>query len=310
MTNSTHNVWNAVLLGEDWYLIDVHWASRKVSGVEAEEWQLIECSQQNTEQMSTPQDIYEFDEFYFLTNPEEFIYSHFPDQEVWQLLARPMTYDEFRKVILLKPKFFQFGLKVKSHPWCTLKSVDGAVNIELTTEREDLSFSSELYRSNKIDSGQQRLQKYLLLERNPEEKKICVEIRFPTAGKFKAEIFGKDSKSKLEWLCSYVLYCEKPEVNCMPLPTNLKSEWGPGVDMSNAGIVPLTHKRGKIFIDSVETQIKFKLKLEVDLIAHLMTVDEERLEKYVLLGVIDNIATVNVRIPQKGERNIFFIFFL
>lgn len=301
LSPSTRNMWNAVLLGQDWYLIDVHWASRKVSGVEAEEWQLIEFNRQQSKEMSTPQDIYEFDEFYFLTDPEEFIYSHFPDKEVWQLLARPMTHAEFQKVILLKPKFFQFNLKVKSHPWCTLKSVDGAVNIELTTEREDLSFSYELYRSTKVNSGQQRLQKYLFLERNPEEKKVCIEINFPTAGKFKAEIYAKDSRSKLEWLCSYVLYCEKPEPNCMPLPTNQRSEWGPGADMKMAGIIPLTHKRGKIFVDSVETQVNFQLKFPVELIAQLMTVNEENLDNYVLLGVMDDTATVYVRIPQKGQ---------
>lgn len=299
LTASTHNMWNAVLLGEDWYLIDVHWASRKVSGVEAEEWQPVDFNRQKNEEI--PHDVYEFDEFYFLTDPEEFIYSHFPDKEVWQLLARPLTLPEFQKVILLKPKFFQFDLKVKSHPWCTLKSVDGAVNIEINTNREDLSFSYELYRSTKVDCGQERLQKYLFLERNPEEKKVCVEIRFPTTGKFKAEIYGKDSKSKFEWLCSYVLYCEKPEANCMPLPTNLRSEWGPGVDIKKTGVIPLTHMRGKIFVDSVETEIKFKLDYNVDMIAQLMRVDEKNLDRYILLGMLDDIATVNVRIPQKGQ---------
>ena len=35
------------------------------------------------------------DEFYFLTDPHEFIYNHLPNQQGWQLLARPVTKPEF-----------------------------------------------------------------------------------------------------------------------------------------------------------------------------------------------------------------------
>ena len=38
---------------------------------------------------------YIVDEYYFLTDPEEFIYNHFPDEEHWQLLVRPVTKLEF-----------------------------------------------------------------------------------------------------------------------------------------------------------------------------------------------------------------------
>ena len=36
------------------------------------------------------------DEFYFFTDPDEFIYNHLPQDEGWQLLARPVTKDEFQ----------------------------------------------------------------------------------------------------------------------------------------------------------------------------------------------------------------------
>ncbi|XP_036358837.1 uncharacterized protein LOC115211941 [Octopus sinensis] len=305
LTPSTRNIWNAVLIKDTWYLIDVHWASRKISGVEAEEWQLVECQQANSSDIddSIVQNIYEFDEFYFLTDPEKFIYSHFPDEEIWQLLARPLTKNEFQKALYLKPHFFEFGLTVKSHVWCSLQSVDGLVNIELGVTRTDLSFSFELYRSNKIGNpdDKKELAKYMLLERDIENKKLCIEVRFPIIGKFKAEIFGRDSRSKLEWLCSYVLYCNSPLSDCSPLPPNPKAEWGPGMHLFNYGITPITHLRGKIDVYDGEVELKFALEKNVDLLHRLVSEDEEEIADHILCEIVNGVATVLVRLPKKGQ---------
>ena len=39
---------------------------------------------------------YEFDEDYFLADPEHFIHNHRPMLDEWQLLARPVTMKEFQ----------------------------------------------------------------------------------------------------------------------------------------------------------------------------------------------------------------------
>lgn len=53
-----------------------------------------------------------FDDFYFLTDPEEFIYTHFPDEERWQLLEAPISLEEFEKRVFKTSAFFTMGLRL------------------------------------------------------------------------------------------------------------------------------------------------------------------------------------------------------
>ena len=53
---------------------------------------------------------YKIDEFYFLTDPEDHIYQHFPDDPAWQLLRRPITLDDFIRLPILKSPFFNARL--------------------------------------------------------------------------------------------------------------------------------------------------------------------------------------------------------
>lgn len=53
-----------------------------------------------------------FDDFYFLTDPEEFIDSHFPDEERWQLLDAPVTLEEFELKVFKTSAFFTMGLRL------------------------------------------------------------------------------------------------------------------------------------------------------------------------------------------------------
>ena len=41
--------------------------------------------------------VFSYDEFFFLTDPEMFISSHYPDDPEWQLLRVPLTLEEFQK---------------------------------------------------------------------------------------------------------------------------------------------------------------------------------------------------------------------
>lgn len=53
-----------------------------------------------------------FDDFYFLTDPEELIDSHFPDEEKWQLLDTPIPLEEFGRRVFKTSAFFTMGLRL------------------------------------------------------------------------------------------------------------------------------------------------------------------------------------------------------
>ena len=70
-----NHAWNAVSIDGTWYLLDVTWASGIVSF--ANEY------------------IRQFNNFYFLTPPEEFIRDHYPEDPQWTLLSNPPVYREY-----------------------------------------------------------------------------------------------------------------------------------------------------------------------------------------------------------------------
>lgn len=53
-----------------------------------------------------------FDDFYFLTDPEDFINTHFPDEEKWQLLDTPIPLEEFERMVFKTSAFHTMGLKL------------------------------------------------------------------------------------------------------------------------------------------------------------------------------------------------------
>ena len=69
--------WNAVYIDGNWFLLDCHWATRHDESVDVK---------------------YDYDDFYFLTDPAEMIYSHFPENTGWQLLQSPWTGGTFMLV--------------------------------------------------------------------------------------------------------------------------------------------------------------------------------------------------------------------
>ena len=44
-------------------------------------------------------------DFYFLTDPEEFVYDHLPEDITWQLLASPVSKLEFQVCTILYPTY-------------------------------------------------------------------------------------------------------------------------------------------------------------------------------------------------------------
>lgn len=85
----TNHDWNAIYYNKKWHLIDVTWASGYVM---------------NGEFCKTYQD------FYWDTDPDKLIFTHFPEDKEWQLLENPKDVDWFLSKIGMHPIFWKLNV--------------------------------------------------------------------------------------------------------------------------------------------------------------------------------------------------------
>jgi hypothetical protein len=85
-----NHAWNAVRIGDLWYLVDCTWDSGSVS---------------SSTQKYTPG----YGTAYLFADPRGFLHTHYPGQAEWQLLEKPLTYGEFCALPFLTCHFFQAG---------------------------------------------------------------------------------------------------------------------------------------------------------------------------------------------------------
>ncbi|VDN11301.1 unnamed protein product [Dibothriocephalus latus] len=72
---------------------------------------------------------YVLDTFYFLANPSQLIYTHFPHDTDWQLLHHPITLEEFESLALVKSAFFKYNLSLLSYRNAVVVFTDPEIRI-------------------------------------------------------------------------------------------------------------------------------------------------------------------------------------
>jgi transglutaminase-like putative cysteine protease len=87
--DSLAHAWNAVKIDSEWKLLDATWAAGAVNGGKYEK---------------------RFNEFYYLTPPEQLAFSHFPREKEWTLLKEePYTEEDFKRWPKIDYRLFQMG---------------------------------------------------------------------------------------------------------------------------------------------------------------------------------------------------------
>ncbi|XP_013404637.1 uncharacterized protein LOC106169650 isoform X2 [Lingula anatina] len=308
--------WNAVYVDGEWRLMDVFWASSCVVGRTSKEWTLLDI---DGKIVSDDRDDYEegdeegethhrINEFYFMPDPDQFIFTHFPNDQKWQLLEKPLTVDEFGQSMYAREMFWNLGLKLapNSLKTCMVKSNNGEIDIPFELPALDainVKFRYMLYRKagGSVAGGQ--MDRFVFYTR--QGKTLNYNIRFPVAGTFRLDIFGQDitKHDSLDLCCAYVIECPEPKRNVEPLPDNPVIGWGPGAETEDAGMTPLTHDCGLVETEDGCVEMKFRLKKDVSLLQSLLSnkMDEKVLENFVISRVENGEAFVTVRLPKKGE---------
>lgn len=86
----SNHTWNAVYVDSAWHLVDVTWASGFIT------WGDVFVKQ--------------YDDAYFFPSPEQFIYTHYPEDLKWTLLPKPPTLGEFYQAPFHPTAFIKYGI--------------------------------------------------------------------------------------------------------------------------------------------------------------------------------------------------------
>lgn len=112
--NQSDHAWNAFKSGNRWILVDATWAKY---GNEKE-----------------------LEYYWFDTDPNEFVYSHLPADDKWQLRKQVMHFTEFKNLPIVHASFFRSKLKFELPEYGNLVSENGQFSIGLPIAQKSYSF--------------------------------------------------------------------------------------------------------------------------------------------------------------------------
>lgn len=251
--------WNAVLIDGNWRLINAFWGACVLSDD-------IDNDKQDY--------VYTCDEDFFLADPQQIIYTHFPEEPNWQLIDNKKTIKEFETMVFLKDRFFTLEMRVLSHPFCNIEAKEGEVDIlfglhpEKSVNHTFLCIPTffveggKSSRTRPVELPQKNVQ--LDFVHRPNENVLSIKVRFPKVGTYKLEIVGKDMTVRtpeydFDWVAIY-----KVEVKSIPekqtfFPILEAAGWGPNKLLEEFGLVALSHQTGVIKMLPGPLEVKFKI---------------------------------------------------
>lgn len=307
--------WNAVYVSDSWRFIDAFWASACVVGKRSGEWTLVdadgEMEDEELNEVAEGETQHRINEFYFLPDPDQFIWTHFPDDNKWQLLKKAVTIQQFENHYYVRERFHILGMSSLQTTKinCVADTREGEVEFQFGLPKErsaNYRFKYMLYRS-KATASESRvdvfLDRFVLFEQR--EDVLRFALRFPIKGSFKLDIYGLDVEEGdvFDLCCTYIINCPQGKTNCLPLPDCPPVGWGPVPETAMAGLKPISHNQAEV--TSKDGYVEIRLGKERALAFHQLLkhsiIDEATLSKYSITEMDDNQATVYLRLPQKGE---------
>ncbi|KAK5857782.1 hypothetical protein PBY51_011002 [Eleginops maclovinus] len=205
------HLWNSVLLDGQWFLLDACWGAGRVD-------------------MEHESFVKRFDDFYFLTDPEEFIESHFPDEQRWQLLETPIPLEEFGRRVFKTSAFFTMGLRLIQPHQSHIVTDDGEANVSIgfsrsTTFNYEMTQHQDLLHSGVSEQKESSNSSYGLLTVSHRSMKL--KLLPPAVGVYDVKVFARPvtATTPLVWVCSFSVECPVPRA-MEEIPENPFLSWG------------------------------------------------------------------------------------
>ena len=195
------NRWTAVYLDNDWQLVDCHWGARHVSKPKDNHENHLESSEFR----------YELDEFFFLSDPKDLIYMHFPDDPQWQLLDKTLTLQEFIGLPVLKSSFFHYKLSFAQPVPAVIRNDCGTVELVLRHTPGDQKKTLLAFNS-RLETAENSLDCYAV--HHYRDDVIIFNISIPRSGVYIFTLFACDvrqNRSVYNSVCSVKIQCSSVE---------------------------------------------------------------------------------------------------
>lgn len=291
--NTFRNSWTAVAIDGSWRLINCTWAARHVTGMKED----------------LPEIFHKYDEFYFLTDPEDYIYQHYPDDSNWQLLEIPLPFSEFMNLPVVKSPFFNYGLRFYSNYGASLNTDTGMTEVRIIAPKI-LGFGSLLEPYDKSTTAGSLEGRTLMRYVNNE---VIFTVNLPRPGVYTFSIYTGDywNSDCLESACSFMVNSTQNMGPPAP-PYPSVPFFGPTPILGQLGIVAENQLDPLIVSNSDFLDIIFKMDKDVKVTHTFQYYDAidgsvNDLDRYVFLKSRNETgATYMLRCPKEG----YYIFSL
>jgi hypothetical protein len=161
--NNTDHAWNAVNIGNKWYLIDVTWDAGSVD-------QRAYIKGYSTE--------------WLFLDPRPFLYSHLPEEDAYQYYAPVLSVNDFMREPNISGNFFQYGLSLKTDKPEYNNVIDGEFLFDIGLSNTNVTVSSGLRtpRQQNVDASSWADRKGTV---------VTAEFDVPDTNEYQGHIFAR-----------------------------------------------------------------------------------------------------------------------
>lgn len=145
-------------------------------------WELLDCTWGAGSLDDSKKFIKGYDADWFLVRPENFLASHFPAVQSWQLLDQPQSIDEFVRTPNLHPRFFRYGLSF-------VKRLSGRIACSDSLEIPIRSKKVCTLRASVLDQNENTVPGVAFVSEN--DGHYLLQARFPKPGQYQISLLGK-----------------------------------------------------------------------------------------------------------------------
>ena len=197
--NKTNHRHNAIKLDNKWYLIDSTWAAGSIVNNAYKK---------------------DFNNFYFCCDPKEFVLTHFPTDEKWQLLEEPVSKEAFSIFPFIDKRFFQFGFKSMS-PFACQVNTEQLIDVIFYYDPDhdnNLKMNANLFLGKKEEINCILIQKY--------EDYFQIRILLNKKGMYTAHFFainGDLNESRFKQITEMNINCGKKADKPLALPKMMQN---------------------------------------------------------------------------------------